>query len=150
MRYPLPNFPCDFEVPDDWLAESGMNAFAPTARAYRSTIDAVLVPIHEIEPPYRVKTCPNDWRGFDRTRMIRVMNWIATDAEIEAIPLIQLPELDDRLVPTHFRYHMYSYRIRDGFHRFYASAAAGFENVPAIITTVPELVEFAKNLGWCA
>ena len=94
MRFPMPNFPCHFELPDDWLAESGMDAFTPTATAYRSTAEAVLVPIHEIEPPYRVKTCLNDWRGFDRTRMIRVINRIATEAEIEAIPLVPLPELE--------------------------------------------------------
>ncbi len=150
MRFPMPNFPCEFETLDDWLAESGMDAFTPTATAYRSTADAVLVPILEIEPPYRAKTCLNDWLGFDRTRMIRVMNGIATGAEIEAIPLVPLPELDSRLVTTPFRYHRYCYRPCDGFQRFYASAAAGFENVPAIITTVPELVESAKNLGWCA
>lgn len=150
MRYPMPNFPCDFEIPDDWLAEAGMDTFTPTATAYRSTADAVLVPLHKIEPPNRVKTCLNHWRGFDRTRMISVMKGIATGAEIEAIPVVQLPEIDNRLVPTPLRYHTYCYRVRDGFHRFYASVAAGFENVPATIMTVPELVELAKNLGWCA
>jgi hypothetical protein len=44
---------------------------------------------------------------------------------------------------------MYSYRTRDGFHRFYASVAAGFDYVPTTVTTVPELVECAKSLGWC-
>ncbi len=146
MRVPMPHFPCGFEIPDDWLIVSGMDAFTPASTSYRSTANAVLVPLDEIEPPYRAKTCPNDWLGFDRTRMIRVMSWIATESEIEAIPLIQLPELDERLASTPFRYHRYSYRTTDGFHRFYASVVARFENVPATITTVSELMDLAEKL----
>jgi hypothetical protein len=27
MRYPMPHFPCEFEIPDDWIAEAGAQAF---------------------------------------------------------------------------------------------------------------------------
>jgi len=37
MRFPMPNFPCDFELPDDWVAEAGMVGFVATAAAYHST-----------------------------------------------------------------------------------------------------------------
>jgi hypothetical protein len=41
-------------------------------------------PLREIEPPYR--TLEKDWRGFDRGRLIRVLNGIVTGAEIEPVP----------------------------------------------------------------
>jgi hypothetical protein len=150
MRFQLPNFPSEFETPDTWLAEAGLNSnFTASAPSFRTSANATLVPIREIEPPLRVNTSPDDWRGFNCKRMISVLQGIATDAEMEAVPLIKLPELDDRLVSTHYRYRTYSYRVQDGFHRFYGSVAAGFECLPAKITTVPELVQLCRNLGWC-
>lgn len=52
MRYPMPNFPCEFEIPDAWLTEA-MDGFTRTAAAYRSTAAAMPVQLREIEPPYR-------------------------------------------------------------------------------------------------
>jgi hypothetical protein len=123
MRFPMPNFPCDFEIPDDWLAEAGMVGFTAAATAYRSAPAAVLVPLTMIEPPYRRVSYPKDWRGFDRVRLIRVLKWIVADAEIEPVPLFELPATD-------FPHTPYRYRVTDGFHRFHASIAAGFENLP--------------------
>jgi hypothetical protein len=91
MRYSMPNFPCEFEIPDSWLTEAGMTGFTRTGRAYRSTLDAPLVPLTEIEPPYRLITHPKDWRGFDRNRLISILNGIVTGAEIEPVPLLELP-----------------------------------------------------------
>jgi hypothetical protein len=125
MRYPIPNYPCEFEIPEAWLTEAGMDGFTRTAPAYRSTAAAVAVPLHEIEPPYR--TPAKDWRGFDRARLISVLNGIAMGAEIEPVPLLELPTGD--FPPARYRY-----RVRDGFHRFYASIAAGFACLPAVIT----------------
>ena len=51
MRYPVPNYPCEFEIPDAWLNEAGMDGFTRSAPAYRSTTAAVPVPLREIEPP---------------------------------------------------------------------------------------------------
>jgi hypothetical protein len=125
MRYPMPNYPCEFEIPDDWLTEAGIEGFTRTAPAYRSTPAAVAVPLREIEPPYRVPE--KDWRGFDRGRLVSVLVGIATGAEIEPVPLLKLPPSDFPAAP-------YRYRVRNGFHRFYASIAAGFECLPAEIS----------------
>jgi hypothetical protein len=149
MHFQLPNFPCVFEIPDEWLDEAGIRDFSAETAFYRSTADATLVRIDEIEPPMRRRAAPNDHCGFDRGRMVSVLKGILAGAEIEAVPLVLLPELDDRLVRTPYRYRTYSYRIRDGFHRFYASVAAGFEYLPARITTVPVLVQDCQDLGWC-
>src|SRR6266403_135215 len=68
MRYPMPNYPCEFEIPDAWLEEAGMDGFTRTAPAYRSTAAAVPVSLREIEPPPRtrrkrlawLRSCPID------------------------------------------------------------------------------------------
>jgi hypothetical protein len=126
MRYPMPNFPCYFELPDAWIAEAGLGGFTPTTGAYRSTAGAVPVPLAAIEPVYRLVTHPKDWCGFDRVRMISVLKGIVAAAEIDPVPLFKLPVTD--FPPTPYRY-----RVLNGFHRFYASIAAGFESLPGVI-----------------
>jgi hypothetical protein len=49
----MPHFPSEFEIPDDWLSQAGTVGFKPTARAYRSTAAATMVPLTEIEPVAR-------------------------------------------------------------------------------------------------
>jgi hypothetical protein len=152
MHFLLPNFPCWFEIPDDWLNEAGFINFSSSRSSFRHMPeDVAMVRLGEIEPPRRVPTSPNDFRGFDRERMVRVLREIATDVEIKAVPLVLLPELDDRLMqaPEYYRCRTYSYRIQDGYHRFYASVAAGFLHLPATVSTVPELVQQCRDLGWC-
>jgi hypothetical protein len=142
VRYPMPNYPCEFELPDDWLVAAGFDSFeTPTAQCYRSTDDAVPVLLRTIEPPYRLRTVPKDWRGFDRARLIDVLKGIVAGAEIKPVPLIELPA-GDFLAPAPYRY-----RVRDGVHRFYASVAAGFECLPATIVTLAELSALSKSLG---
>ena len=126
MRYAMPNFPNEFEIPDDWLIDAGAVGFTPTTTAYRSSPDAVLVPLVHIEPPHRIMTVAKDWRGFDRSRFISVLTGIVTAAEIEPVPLLELPVFE--FAPNTFRF-----RSRNGFHRFYASIVADFECLAAII-----------------
>jgi len=126
MRYAMPNFPSDFEIPDDWLADAGAAGFVPTTPAYRSSSDAILVPLVDIEPPHRVLTIAKDWRGFDRPRLISVLKGIVTGADIEPVPLLELPVFE-------FAPNTYRFRVRNGFHRFYASIVAGFECLAAVI-----------------
>jgi len=126
MRYRMPNYPCEFEIPDSWLAEAGMDGFSPTALAYRSSADAVLVPLTKIVPPPQYTTSPMDWRGFDRDRLVRLLKGFVIGAKIEAVPLLEIPEVE-------FAPRPYQYRARDGYHRFYASIAAGFGCLPGSI-----------------
>jgi hypothetical protein len=102
MRYAMPSFPCEFEIPDDWLTDAGAVGFIPTTTAYRSPSDAVLVPLVDIEPPYRVLTATKDWRGFDQTRFISVLKGIVTAAEIEPVPLLELPVFE--FAPNTYRF----------------------------------------------
>jgi hypothetical protein len=131
MRYPMPNFPCEFEIPDDWPAEAGMTVFKPLSLAYRSTpcllaphAAVELVPLAAVEPPIRSVTVPKDGRGFDHDRLVRILRGFVDGAEIEAIPLFEPQRLSE------FTPHPYKYRTRNGYHRFYASIAAGFMCLP--------------------
>jgi hypothetical protein len=85
-----------------------------------------MIPLHEIEPPFRLPEWQRDFHGFFRARMVLILTGFVADADIEPILLFSLPQLDSYL-PAPFRY-----RVRDGFHRFYASVAAGFKSVPAL------------------
>jgi hypothetical protein len=118
--------PAEFELPDEWWNEAGMAGFSPGGRAYRSAADARLVSLRTIEPPFRFPERPLDWRGFSHERLVRVLSGIATDAEIEPVPVVEL-------LPTDFPRRPFQYRVCDGLHRFYASVAAGFECLPVVI-----------------
>jgi hypothetical protein len=125
MRFRFPLLPAEFEIPDSWWADAGMTAFCPGAPTYRSTPDAIAVPLREIEPPFRYPEVMRDWRGFDRERLVRILGGIATDAEMEPVPVLELPPTD---LEGPFRY-----RVCNGLHRFYASVAAGFECLPVVV-----------------
>jgi hypothetical protein len=125
MRFPFPRFPAEFEIPDEWWNEAGMLGFTPSAPAYRSTAEAArTVPLVDIEPPFRCPTVPKDFRGFDRRRMIDVLAGIAVDQALPPVPLLILPKRDNLGSP-------FAFALINGVHRFYASIAAGFEELPA-------------------
>lgn len=54
MRFPMPHFPCEFEIPDAWLMEAGANGFTPGRAAFRSGASAVDVLLTAVEPPPRL------------------------------------------------------------------------------------------------
>lgn len=126
MRFPMPNHPCDFEVPDAWLAEAGMSGFAPSSYAFRSAPNAILVPLASILPPHRSAGVAKDWRGMDRGRFVSVLKGFVAGAEIEPVHGRVLAE--EELPPA-----AYTHRVIDGYHRFYASVAAGFGSLPMVV-----------------
>ena len=124
MLVPFPRFPAEFEIPDDWWVEAGMAEFVRHTQAYRSTT-ADLVALDDIEPPFRLPSKPLDWRGFDRTRMVSILQGFVADEAIPPIDLLILPTLND------ISGQPFKYRVLTGLHRFYASMAAGFEFLPS-------------------
>jgi hypothetical protein len=126
MRFPMPHFPTEFEIPDEWLLEAWIIGFTPRASAYRSTARAVLVPLTQIEPAPRLVTHPKDWHGFERVRLICLLKGFVAGDEIEPVSLCRLPALE--LGPSPYRY-----RVAHGVHRYYGSIAAGYEQLPALI-----------------
>jgi hypothetical protein len=123
MRYPMPHFSCEFEIPDDWIAEAGAQAFSRGTAAYRTSAQACDTPLTEVEPPPRLAHVHLSWRGLDRDRFVRVLNWMVLGVPIEPVPVVEMPFVDLGSSP-------YKFRVRDGVHRFYASIAAGFTHLP--------------------
>jgi hypothetical protein len=123
MRFSMPHLPGEFEIPDEWIDDAGFRGFKPSAPAYRAPPGATLVPLTAVEPTVRFVTHPMDGHGFARARLIRVLMGFVAGDEIEAVPAMELPLYEFCGAP-------YRYRACNGYHRFYASIAAGFSMLP--------------------
>jgi len=112
--------PAAFEIPAEWIEAAGLRGFVPGYETYRVVPDPewpnLIIPFERIETPVRATGV--QW--FDRERMISILRGIAAGASLPPIRVHELPNPTPR-----------PYGLRDGFHRFYASAAAGFKAVPA-------------------
>jgi hypothetical protein len=129
MRFAMPIYPCEFELPDDWLAQAGWldaaghRIFLPTDIAYHSTPDATPIDLKLIEPLGRYHGYEKDFRGFDRARMVNILSGFVAGDTIEAPEAIELPIRD-------WCQGLFRYRICDGVHRYFASIAAGYSEIP--------------------
>ena len=64
MRFPLLFLPCEFEIPDQWWTEAGMETYSRSGPAYRPKGEAVLAPLRQVDPPVRSPMWPPDRRGL--------------------------------------------------------------------------------------
>lgn len=126
MRFALPTFPCEFEVPDDWLSEANIIGKDTAVEIFSCKQDATRVALSEIEPPPRYRDYLKDHHGFDRKRLVYFLQCAVTGQAIEAVRLRKL--CTDQYLPT-----PYAYCVADGFHRFYAAIIAGHKFLPATI-----------------
>jgi len=94
MRFPMPNFPREFEILDEWWVEAGMRSFKRRRPAYRSTTTNTLA-LDDIEPLYRRPNAPRDWHGFRRVDLVSILKGFVADDEIPPIELLVLPPLYD-------------------------------------------------------
>jgi hypothetical protein len=125
MRFSFPRFPGEFEIPNEWWEEAGMRNFLRKGPTFLSSANAVAIPLTEIEPPMRLPGYAKDWQGFDRVRLVRLLRGFTEGAVIDAVPLRAFPQYDVQSPP--FRYY-----VLDGYHRFYASVAVGFDHLPSL------------------
>jgi len=129
MRFQMPLFPCEFELPDDWIAEAGWlddggrRVFQPDQPAFLSTSDARLIDLSLVEPLGRGRGQEKDFRGLDRERMVRILRGFLEGDVIEAPEAVMLPELE-------VCRGLYRCRICNGVHRYFASIAAGYAMIP--------------------
>jgi hypothetical protein len=111
--------PIDFEIPDDWLVTAGVSGFKPAAEAYVAEFEprwpTAIVPLSQVRPPTRNPGV----RWFDKGRMESILRALIAGHALPPIDVHEPPERQD-----------YRYALRDGFHRFYASAATGFPCLP--------------------
>jgi hypothetical protein len=112
-------------IPPEWIAIAGLKDFKPAASAFRCDLPHQLMAISDIERPMRAEGVTLDANGFNRERMMKILNGILAN---DALPPIDVEIADPGQRP---------YRLRSGFHRFYASFTCGFTHVPVDI--VPRL-----------
>lgn len=118
----------DFEIPDTWWIECEMEKFVRRAFAYETKPHSdhpkhpiVYLPISLIKPSRRSAGVVLDFGGFDRKRLTRILRGFVA---MDRIDPIQVKEKS---------HGSYEYEIYDGFHRFYASIAANFSELPVIV-----------------
>ena len=109
----------DFEIADDWLEEAGVSKFSNACAdaGFVSDASAEIVSLQDIKTPKR----DAETLLFSEARMMNILKGIAEDA---AIPPIEICIIEDG---------EFKYKLKDGFHRFYASVALSFEVIPAIV-----------------
>lgn len=114
--------PLTFEIPEGWWREAEIQDFRPFADAYvASTVPewpTELVLLSDIKPPTRNPGV----RWFERERMVKILQGIKLGVAIPPVPVHEPPAMIG-----------YRYEVRDGFHRFYAAVALGFQRLPVVI-----------------
>lgn len=118
-----------FDIPEEWWAAAGMATFKRVASAYpscpdpcRPTLPVVSMPIASIRRGRRTR----EGGDFDRERMVKVLCGIANGERIPPVAVIALPNADGE---------QFSHRLYDGFHRFSASLAVGYTEIPVVIVS---------------
>ena len=118
MRFSLNHVSVEFEIPDEWWVEAGMTGFRAASKSYTATASDQwplrIVSLTEVKPPIRSPGV----RWFCRKRLVDILAGFVSGAAIPPIPVHEPPGA------------ALKYELRDGFHRFYASAAAGYSHVP--------------------
>jgi len=128
MKFTLSQQSIEYEIPDDWLNETGAMNYKPNSVTYRSSLNeeytTELKPIVELQAPIRNEGIT--W--FKKERMVSLINGVLTDEK--------LPPIEAHLKPGESQL-----RVKDGFHRFYMSHALGFKYIPLIILPYSDINE---------
>lgn len=119
----------EFSLPEDWWIAAGMDAFHRTGSSYRSDAPtSSITPGKDIAPPQMGQRMHLGYGGLGRERMIDVLRNIVSGTSMYPVEVLERP-----VGP-------YRYDVYHGYHRYYASIAAGFTHLPTIpgSTWVPE------------
>lgn len=125
MRLKVPGEPFEFQIDDaDW-AFAGMDQFQRAAPFFMYPrglqapgVDLRVVPIAEIEPCAARFECAEP---LARERIVPIL--LAFRSPEGVLPPVQVESLDGS---------RYSFRLVNGFHRYCASIAAGFTEIPVV------------------
>jgi hypothetical protein len=117
VRFQTPAPGVAFEIPDQWWLFADMAEFTPAGAFYtpnESPFDSV--DLAEVQPPTRDPGTPL----FKKYKLLPVL--FAFQSPECALPLVEVLRLT---APGRYRFV-----VHNGFHRFYASAAAGYSGLP--------------------
>jgi len=121
-KFIVPGSSVEFEIPDAWWQFCDMENFRPATSfyLYSQRDDGVqTVPILDVRPPER-----NDGvAGLHKNRLAPIL--LAFTSDRCAVPALPVRELAN-IKP-------YRYEVLDGYHRYYASVAAGYTRLPVLI-----------------
>jgi len=112
-----------FEIPDEWWVCADMGSFSKGANTsypcWPGSQNVQIVSLVEVEPPTRSAGVP----PFKKCKLIPVLFGFQSPES----PLPPVPVLLNG-TPGQYRYKVY-----DGYHRYYASAAVGYESLPVVV-----------------
>jgi hypothetical protein len=121
MHFATPDATVAFEIPDEWWTFAEMDGFSdgeyypyPVGQADKVQV----VPIAEVQPPLRNKGVP----PFKKYKMLPVLFAFASPEC--AMPAVEVTACSEG---------PYRYRVQNGYHRYYASVAVGFTQLPVTL-----------------
>ena len=123
MRFSAPP-DVQFEIPDEWWAFADMDKFSPRTDYYiysQKQAEIQIVPLAGIKPPTRSPGTP--W--FKKYKLMPIF-FAFQSPECELSPIEVLP-VDAR---------PYRFKVYNGFHRYYASIAAGYTQIPIVVVEI--------------
>ena len=132
MLFRLPHRPLCFQIPDEWWHRSGASAFSCRSECYRwyaapRTVATVIAPLASVAPMLRLPGVERQAFGFrdhgletEKGGMPDVLEAIVTGVELPSIIVQRTRHSRDG----------FDFKIKNGFHRFYASHALGFNYIP--------------------
>ncbi len=122
LTFKLPNG-TEFTLPADWWNEAGMfNSERESAFYAYQDLPELFIRVEAIQIPPMEGRRHLGHGGLNRIRMVSVLSAMASGAPL---PPVEVEELLSEVG--------YPYRLRLGAHRFFASVAAGFPSIPAMI-----------------
>jgi hypothetical protein len=124
MRFSTPRNDVEFEIPDEWWTFAEMNAFSTDGGGYypypfQCAKSVEIVELVDVEPPSRNDGVP----PFKKCKLVPVL--LAFTSPECALPPVEVEALSSDGRPR--------YRVVNGYHRYYASVAAGYTKLPVTV-----------------
>jgi hypothetical protein len=120
-RFKIPLTTTEFEIPDEWWVFAEMDKFTPDGGGYypaSPNSDWEPVSIDQLEPPKR----NGGIQSFRKYKLMPVL--FAFQSPECALPPVEVCEASDG---------PYRFKVRNGYHRYYASSAVGYRKLPVIV-----------------
>ncbi|MGE3757733.1 MAG: hypothetical protein AB7H97_08255 [Pseudobdellovibrionaceae bacterium] len=120
----------EFEIPDEWWAFADMKLFDRRGDfyyygGYPESAQAMVVALDDVEPPVRTGGSPL----FRKYKLLPVL-FALTSPECHLPPVV-VTHLTQRSA--------YRFKVTNGLHRYYASAAVGFSKLPVVFESTREV-----------